>query len=70
MDLQTYAMSVVVGQVAKDRCKENCDILQKIIKDLPPTEVYEEDKAIDKELQKYCLLPDKICHAVAFYLIM
>ena len=65
MDLQTYAMSVVVGQVAKDRCKENCDILQKIIKDLPPTEVYEEDKAIDKELQRYCLLPDKICHAVA-----
>lgn len=64
MDLQKYAQSIVVGQMAKDRCKENVDILQKIIDDLPPSEVYAEDKAIKEELRKYCQLPDKICHAV------
>ena len=64
MGLQKYAKSVVVGQMAKERCKENVDILQKIIDNLPPSEVFMEDKAIHEELRKYCLLPDKICHAV------
>ena len=64
MSLQKYAQSIVVGQMAKDRCRENVDILQKIIDDLPPSEVYAEDKAIKEELRKYCQLPDKICHAV------
>ena len=64
MSLQKYAKSIVVGQMAKDRCKENVDILQKIIDNLPPTEVFEEDRAIREELRKYCLLPDKICHAI------
>lgn len=64
MSLQKYAQSIVVGQMAKDRCKENVDILQKIIDNLPPFEVYAEDKAIKEELRKYCQLPDKICHAV------
>ena len=64
MSLQKYAKSIVVGQMAKDRCKENVDILQRIIDNLPPSEVFMEDKAIHEELRKYCLLPDKICHAV------
>ena len=64
MGLQKYAKSVVVGQMAKERCKENVDILQKTIDDLPPSEVFAEDRAIREELQKYCLLPDKICHAI------
>ena len=64
MKLQKYAMGIVVGQMAKDRCNENVDILQKIIDNLPPSEVYSEDRAIHEELRKYCLLPDKICHAV------
>ncbi len=64
MSLQKYAKSIVVGQMAKERCKENVDILQKIIDNLPPSEVFAEDKAIHEELRKYCLLPDKICHAV------
>ena len=64
MNLQKYAKSIVVGQMAKDRCKENVDILQKIIEALPPSEVFAEDKVIREELRKYCLLPDKICHAV------
>lgn len=64
MPLQKYALTIVVGQMAKDRCKENVDILQKTIDNLPPSEVYEEDKAIREELRKYCQLPDKICHAI------
>lgn len=64
MSLQIYAKSIVVGQMAKDRCKENVDILQKIIDALPPSEVFAEDSAIKAELHKYCQLPDKICYAV------
>lgn len=64
MELQSYAHAVVVGKMAKDRCKENVDILQKIIDNLPPREVFAEDKAIKEELSGFCRLPDKICHAV------
>ena len=64
MKLQKYALKIVVGQMAKDRCTENVDILQEIIDNLPPSEVFAEDKAIHEELRKYCLLPNKICHAI------
>ena len=64
MDLQKYAQSIVVGQMAKDKCEENVDILQKIIEALPPSEVLAEDCAIKEELHKYCKLPDEICYAV------
>ncbi|MCD8236789.1 MAG: hypothetical protein LUD00_09085 [Prevotellaceae bacterium] len=64
MQLQSYAQSIVIGKMAKDRCKENVDILQKIIDNLPPAKVFAEDKAIKEELRRFCQLPDKICHAV------
>lgn len=64
MKLQSYALSVAIGQTAKERCRENVDILQKIINGLPPQEVSEEYKAIQKQLQKFTQLPDKICYAV------
>ena len=64
VSLLRYAKSIVVGQMAKDRCKENVDILQRIIDNLPPSEVFTEDRAIHEELRKFCSLPDKICHAV------
>lgn len=64
MMLQRYAKGIVVGQMAKDRCKENVDILQKIIDNLPPLEVFAEDRAIRKELHKYSSLPDKISYAI------
>ena len=63
MNLQKYAKSIVVGQMAKDRCKENVDILQRIIDNLPPSEVFAEDRAIHEELRKFCSLPDKIDYA-------
>ena len=64
MKLQRYALSIVIGKMAKDRCKENVDILQKIIDNLPPSEVFAEDRAIHEELKKFCELPDKIRYAV------
>lgn len=64
MSLQKYAKSIVVGQMAEDRCKENVNILQKIIDNLPPLEVFAEDKAIREELSKYRLLPNEVCNAI------
>lgn len=64
MKLQKYAQSIVVGGLAKDRCNENVNILEEIIKDLPPTQVIAEDKAIKSELEKYVRLPDKISYAI------
>lgn len=64
MTIQSYAMKIVVGKMAKDRCKENVNILQNIIDKLPPREVYTEDRAIHSELQKFCQLPETISHAV------
>lgn len=64
MILQKYALSIVVGKLAKDRCQENVNILQKIIDNLPPKEVAPESAAIEQELHNYCKLPDKIEHAV------
>lgn len=65
MKLQKYALSVVVGSLAKQRCEENVKILQNIIDNLPPREVLAEDKAIKKELSKFVKLPDKIIYSVA-----
>ena len=64
MQLQNYAQSIVVGQMAKDRCKQNTDILKKIIAELPPMEVISEDRAIKMELERFCKLPDKIQYAI------
>lgn len=64
MELQSYAASVVVGKQAKDRCDENVKVLKKIIDNLPPVPVFEEDKAIKEELARYTRLPDKISYAI------
>ena len=64
MKLQSYALSIAVGTMAKDRCKENVDILKNIIASLPPTEVMQEDRSIKEELRKYCQLPDEISYAI------
>lgn len=64
MVLQKYAQSVVASRMAKDRCKENVDILTKIIVELPPSEVFAEDRAIKEELRKFTRLPDKICYSM------
>ena len=65
MVLQKYAQSVVVGKMAKDRCKENVDILTKVISELPPSEVMAEDKHIKAELASYARLSTTISNAVS-----
>lgn len=65
MVLQEYAQSIVVGRMAKDRCKENVDILKKIIADLPPLQVFSEDKAIKEELMNFSKQPNTISNAVS-----
>lgn len=42
MPIQKYASSIVVGALAVGRCKENVEILQKIIDKLPPKEISRE----------------------------
>lgn len=53
MWMQKYAQSVVVGNLAIQRCNENVRILQKIIDEMPPKEVKGEAKEIDEILAWY-----------------
>lgn len=65
MVLQSYALSIAVGQLTKDRCKENCDILKQAVDNMPPAEVAIETRKVKEELKRFCQLPDKISHSVA-----
>lgn len=62
--LARYASSIVVGKLAKDRCQENLQTIERIIESLPPEEVAEEAKAIMGYLQKFNSQPSKINVAV------
>ncbi len=62
--LMRYALSIVVGQMAKERCKENVNIVKKAVDNMLPEIVREEAEAIEQELQKFYKLPELICHAV------
>ena len=62
--LAKYASSIVVGKLAKDRCQENLQTIERIIESLPPEEVAEEAKAIMSSLVLFNLLPSKIDVAV------
>lgn len=62
--LARYASSIVVGKLAKDRCQENLQIIEKNIESLPPEEVAEEAKAIMGYLQEFNSQPSKINVAV------
>lgn len=56
MALQSYALSIAVGQLTKDRCKENYDILKGVIDKLPPKELspeYEKILVALDQLEKY-----------------
>lgn len=64
MVLQSYALSIAVGQLTKGRCKENYDILKQAVDNMPPAEVAIEARKVKEELRKFCQLPDKISHSV------
>ena len=58
-----HALTIVAGTCAKQRCEENIKTLQRIINELPPKEVFNEDKAIKEEISHFLRLPSKISHA-------
>lgn len=53
LPLQKYALQIAAGCMAKERCKENVEILKKIIAALPPKIISKEVKAIHNELKKF-----------------
>lgn len=62
--LAKYASSIVVGKLAKDRCQENLQTIERIIESLPPDEVAEEVMAIVDYLQEFNSQPSKVDVAV------
>jgi len=64
MTLQEYALQIAVGPMVKDRCKENYDILKKIIDELPPAEVMADSKAVVNALKTFSTRPNKISYAL------
>lgn len=64
MVLQSYALSIAVGQLAKQRCQENHDILKQAVDNMPPAEVATEVRKVKDELRKFCNLPDKIEYSI------
>lgn len=64
MKLQKYAYSIAVGSMARQRCKENVDILQKIIDELPPIEVRDNYEAIQLALVTFATQPELIKYSI------
>lgn len=65
MELQEYALNLAVGQLTKDRCRDNYNTLKKAVDNMPPAVVAIEARRVKEELRKFCALPDKISHSVA-----
>lgn len=53
LKIQKYAASIVVGNLAKDRCKDNLKTLEEIIKNLPPREVRAEFRTIVQAFETF-----------------
>jgi len=53
MELAQYALSIVKGQVKRQRCEENISILQKIVDKIPPREFEHEDEALCSVIRKH-----------------
>ena len=64
MQLQSYALSIVVGEMAKERCNENVDILKRKIASLPPAEVMGEHNAILLALATFATQSDLIKYSI------
>ena len=64
MVLQSYALKIAVGQLTRQRCQENYDILKKAVDNMPPAEVAIETRKVKDELRKFCNLPDKIEYSI------
>lgn len=65
MEFQGYALKIAVGKLIKERCQENCNILKKIIANMPPEEVAVEVRKIEEELREFSKLSfNKIDRAI------
>ena len=64
MKLQEYALKIVVGKMAKERCEENVRILKDIISKLPPMEVISNHQAIQFALKTFATQPNLIKYSV------
>ncbi len=53
LDLTKYALSIAKGQVKKDRCQQNLDILKKIAAKVPPREVGDDDNFLSNLIVKH-----------------
>lgn len=66
MKMLKYANSVVVGTMAKGRCADQIKELEKVIKNLPPKEIREEDAKIKELLVDYIKKSHEIYEASNF----
>lgn len=64
LEIQEYALSIAVGKLTKDRCRQNVDILLKQKKESPPAEVKDEHAKIMEEIKDFNSKPDTIAHAL------
>lgn len=64
MILQAYALQIAIGQLTKDRCQENYDVLKKAVDNMPPAEVAIETRKVKEELRRFCQQPDKISYSI------
>ena len=53
LELAEYALSIVKGQVKKERCQQNYDILKRNAANIPPREVAEDDDFLSSFITKH-----------------
>lgn len=54
LTLELYAQETVVGTMAKEKCDTNVKILKNNIENLPPENVFEEDRQIKDLIAEFC----------------
>ena len=52
MPLQQYALSIAEGEQTRQRCRENVEILQRLLEKMPPKAVLPQVKALRDEMQR------------------
>ena len=52
MPLQQYALSIAEGEPARQRCRKNVEILQRLLEKMPPKAVLPQVKTLRDEMQR------------------
>lgn len=53
MELQSYALTIAVGKITRERCQDNVNILKSIIESLPPQDLYLEFNYIEQQIKTF-----------------